>query len=248
MINQRTSKRRAAYYAGLNELYEPERYFLNACVAQTDAFLDIGVGAGRTTLHFQPRVARYVGVDYSQEMLRALRVRFPMIPQDDIAFADARSLPYEDSTFDRALFSANGIDYVPRGDRARVFFEIRRVLKHDGSFLFSTHNVDWNGLLDQFCVNVSDWRSPVAMAHRLRSHARNGMLNIRAKIESARLRGQGTLAERDARCCHTSYANELTELAECGFTHVRVFDFVGNEVDNAAALRSSPFMHFIVHC
>lgn len=246
LIKQRTSKTRAAYYAGLVELYAAERYFLETYVSPDSALLDIGVGAGRTTVHFEPRVAQYCAIDYSAEMLRAFRARFPAIPEKSVVLADARALPFYDGTFEQALFSNNGLDYVSRADRGRVLTEVRRVLKPGGYFLFSTHNIDWDGLIDSFCVKAEDWRRPLTLAHRLRAHARNGTLSIRSKIEAARVQGHGVIVERDARCCHTSYRRELEELAEQGFANVRAFDYAGTEVRDAASLRGSPFIHFIV--
>jgi hypothetical protein len=35
------------------------------------AMIDIGVGGGRTTHHFAPRVGRYLGIDYSTEIIKA---------------------------------------------------------------------------------------------------------------------------------------------------------------------------------
>ena len=40
------------------------------------AMIDIGVGGGRTTHHFAPRVGRYLGIDYSTEIIKACELRF----------------------------------------------------------------------------------------------------------------------------------------------------------------------------
>ena len=72
--------------------------------------LDIGVGGGRTTLHFAPLVKEYVGIDYSQNMIKACQERFAQV---SFQTADARSMGiFKDSTFDFILFSYNGIDYI----------------------------------------------------------------------------------------------------------------------------------------
>jgi SAM-dependent methyltransferase len=101
--------------------------------------LDIGVGGGRTSRLMLDLARTYKGVDYSPQMIDACRRRFP----DHAARfkeADARNLTFaEDDSFDVVLFSFNGIDYIPHEGRLRALAEIRRVLRPDGLFLFSTH-------------------------------------------------------------------------------------------------------------
>jgi SAM-dependent methyltransferase len=102
--------------------------------------LDIGVGAGRTTLHFAPRVRAYFGIDLSHAMIRTCRRRFP---GRNFQVADVRALPFGDGAFDFILFSFNGLDYVPADDRSRALQEIRRVGRAGGRFCFSAHNLAW---------------------------------------------------------------------------------------------------------
>jgi ubiquinone/menaquinone biosynthesis C-methylase UbiE len=107
--------------------------------------LDLGVGGGRTSMHFAPLVREYVGVDYSPAMIDACRERFAEANWN-AAFqvGDARSMPtLPDNTFDFILFSFNGIDSMQYADRARVFKEIKRVGKHDAIFYFSSHNMQY---------------------------------------------------------------------------------------------------------
>ena len=104
--------------------------------------LDLGVGGGRTTQHFAPVVAEYVGIDYSAEMVAACQKRFAASPDLRVEVGDARDLSqFEDNSFDFILFSFNGIDFVSHSDRLKVFQEIRRVGKPGGYFFFSSHNL-----------------------------------------------------------------------------------------------------------
>ena len=106
--------------------------------------LDIGVGGGRTTAYFLDRVGSYVGVDYSPELVEACRERFPGA---DVSLGDARHLArFPDGSFDFVLFSFNGIDYVSQHGRHQVLAEVRRVLATGGTWMFSTHNRDYERL------------------------------------------------------------------------------------------------------
>lgn len=130
------------HFAEQSDLFRPEASILERVRAalRTASMLDIGVGGGRTTLHFAPFARRYAGVDYSTAMITACRKRFP---SGDLLFcaADARALPFADRSFGFVLFSYNGIDYVPHGDRLRVLAEVGRVLEPGGYYAFSTHNL-----------------------------------------------------------------------------------------------------------
>jgi ubiquinone/menaquinone biosynthesis C-methylase UbiE len=104
-------------------------------------FLDIGIGAGRTTGALQDKVARYSGGDYSPAMVKLARKRFP---NADIDVADARDLKaHQDGSFDIALFSFNGIDSLAHEDRLQVLAAVKRVLAPGGVFIFCSHNRAW---------------------------------------------------------------------------------------------------------
>ena len=132
------------YYTQLNALQPAEQMMLDRYSEQLPTFrmLDIGVGAGRTTKHFQPRVAEYVGIDVSAEMIDACRNRFPQLPASTFQVCDARDLSvFEDDSFDFILFSFNGIDYVSHDDRLRILTEVHRVGVTGAIFCFSSHNL-----------------------------------------------------------------------------------------------------------
>jgi SAM-dependent methyltransferase len=100
--------------------------------------LDLGCGAGRTTVGLAGLGFQVVGLDLSPNLLALARGRF-----DGIAFhrGDAVRLPYRDSSFDAALFSYNGIDCIhPLEARLACLSEAHRVLRPGGLFVLSSHN------------------------------------------------------------------------------------------------------------
>ncbi|MDR4509839.1 MAG: class I SAM-dependent methyltransferase [Candidatus Brocadiaceae bacterium] len=100
--------------------------------------LDIGCGAGRTTLPLKNIGECYTGIDYSLDMIDVCKKRFP---NARFLHADVRNMGiFKDKTFDFVLFSYNGLDSISHEDRVKGLREIRRVLKHDGLFVFSSHN------------------------------------------------------------------------------------------------------------
>jgi len=72
--------------------------------------LDLGVGSGRTTPCLSAIAARYVGVDYAQEMIALCQEKFPRL---EFLVADASNLSvFAESTFDAVVMAFNGMDYV----------------------------------------------------------------------------------------------------------------------------------------
>lgn len=141
------------HYAQLSQLQPAEKTIFESLAPRLSQMkmLDIGVGGGRTTQHFAPAVAEYVGIDYSAEMITACQKRFPALPQAVFKVCDVRNLScFEDDSFDFILFSFNGIDYISHAERLAVFQEIARVGKPGGYFFFSSHNLQ--GLEQAFSI------------------------------------------------------------------------------------------------
>ncbi|MBD3347822.1 MAG: methyltransferase domain-containing protein [Candidatus Eisenbacteria bacterium] len=119
---------------------------LRILVAHRDAYwgkrvLDIGCGAGRTTEFMRTLDVTYVGVDYSERMVRECAARFP---DAECTQCDARDMScFGDESFDFVLFSNNGYDCLDHNDRLSALREINRVLKPGGLFVFSSHNKDY---------------------------------------------------------------------------------------------------------
>lgn len=112
-----------------------DRYFSDPDGASV---LDLGCGVGRTTRLLAEEGFDVVGVDVSEKMIREAEARFPSL---DFRVADAKDLDFPTETFDYALFSQCGLDYLhPERNRFLALLEVRRVLKPGGIFAFSSHN------------------------------------------------------------------------------------------------------------
>jgi SAM-dependent methyltransferase len=130
--------------------------------------LDIGCGAGRTTRFLCEWVGRYVGIDYSEEMVRICSEQHGHCQCE---VADARDLGiFDDGAFDVVLFSHNGLDAMPHEDRLNALAEIRRVLRAGGLLIFSTHNREYR--LARSEPGLTWTLDPCAMAKRLVRYAR----------------------------------------------------------------------------
>ena len=128
-----------SHYAALNYLTPCERLLFDQYIKPGMTVLDIGVGGGRTTPYLSEKASRYVGVDYSAEMIKTCRNKFPHL---EFEVADASELSgFSDGSFDAVIISFNGIDcLVPEERRWQCLRECSRVLRSGGVFIFSSHN------------------------------------------------------------------------------------------------------------
>jgi len=112
-----------------------QEYFPRA----TARVLDLGCGAGRTTIALARRGYRVTGIDMSDVLLAEGRRRYAEL---DLRLMDARNLEFPDAAFDAAIFSFNGIDCIyPVSARIQCMAEVLRVLKPRAPFLLSSHNL-----------------------------------------------------------------------------------------------------------
>ena len=222
--------------------------------------LDLGVGAGRTTVHFADRVALYVGVDYSQPMVAACRDRFPQDRYPDARFecGDARDLSgFDDASFDFVLFSFNGLDTVGDGaDRRRALDAIARVAAPGALLAFSSHNLLQfrSGASPTRAVAHAVWRARrrphtiVSERRRLKAAARSARRRRRQNPVVTSGADEGVIIEERPRWelhrrffddpdevirvtrYSTTPRRQVARLAEAGFDDVRVFDHEGREV------------------
>jgi SAM-dependent methyltransferase len=152
--------------------------------------LDLGVGTGRTIPMLAPLTDEYVAVDYLPEMVETSRERFPHVR---VELGDARSLDgHASGHYGLVHFSFNGIDAVDHEGRARIFSEMRRVVRDDGVVVFSTLNIEGPAYrerpwIPQAATNCSLPRAAVRTARawaavpldlarwmRIRSHGAHG--------------------------------------------------------------------------
>ena len=124
-------------------LWESEKMMIKKYFNPEKRILDIGCGAGRTTIGLYEFGYHFVeGLDLSEAMIvQARRISKEINYNITFRVGDVACLDYEDEIFEAALFSFNGIMQIPgRENRIKVLKEIKRVLKPRGHFLFTTHD------------------------------------------------------------------------------------------------------------
>lgn len=133
------------YYGTYATLQPPEETIFRILdpTLSTARMLDVGVGGGRTTAFFAPKVKFYAAFDYSEGMIERCKAKFAgRFPDAEFFVGDAKDLSrFEDQSFDFVLFSFNGVDHMPISSRVSFLREARRLLAPGGQLCFSTHNI-----------------------------------------------------------------------------------------------------------
>lgn len=127
------------HYAALNYLTPCEQLLFSTYLEPGMSILDLGVGGGRTTPYLSSIAGRYVGADYSPEMLAECRKKFPHL---EFHTADAADLSvFASSSLDAVVMAFNVLDNLnPVESRQAALREAYRVLKPHGVLIFSSHN------------------------------------------------------------------------------------------------------------
>ena len=253
-----------AEYASFDFVLWPEQRIFDELRTRlaSSRVLDIGVGAGRTTLRLAPLVAEYVGIDVSEKMIEVCRERFgrePGGPRFEVA--DVRDLgTFHDDAFDLVLFSFNGIDTVGGDeDRARSLHEIHRVTRPGGLYCFSSNNVTFalvgfspvRSVLHLLATRASvAARHPREVARVARAARRWGRINGSGRALGRR--GRGLVVEDRPRHEFSTefYRSDDTirvekyyihpdeqrrELGSVGFGNIRLFTPDGDEATQTSA-------------
>jgi ubiquinone/menaquinone biosynthesis C-methylase UbiE len=231
-------------YSDLYVLQKPEQTILNNFKDRLKKMkmLDIGVGGGRTTLHFAKIAKEYVAIDYSKNMISACKERFRDFPKwISFKVCDVRSMNvFENNYFDFVLFSFNGIDYISHKDRLKALREIKRVGRPDGYLFFSTHNLQRN-FEKEFKIA---WRkNPIPLSLSILTHfifkTLNGNVEKMKKTRDYLLIRDGDAYFR-LLVYYIKPEAQVNQLLETGFRNIKIYSLnTGDEITNKTELNSA---------
>jgi len=208
--------------------------------------LDIGIGAGRTTVYLAPLAKSYVGVDFSRPLIDFVNSTMPRVRAE---LGDMRDLSAFDSgTFDFVMGSFNVIDYVIHEDRIKTLSEVNRVLRPGGLFVFSSHNRSYEqagrGPKLEFSKDPArQLRMVFRWSRRLANHTR---------VKKYRVFNGDYAILNDVACdfsllhYHIDQSAQRRQLEQNNFTVLEVYDIVANSLDPAAVDTKSPYLMYVV--
>jgi ubiquinone/menaquinone biosynthesis C-methylase UbiE len=215
-----------------NELQKPESAVLEELRDKLPEMrmLDIGVGAGRTTKFFAPLAKEYVGIDFSSNMIKACRLKYPSLTFE---VGDARKLVhFNNQYFDFVMFSFNGIDNVEHEERLAILHEIRRVIRKNGIFCFSTLNLNAWRLKPPFRFS----KNPAKLYRSTYNFILNHKVweNLKQKKNPQHMMAYYRYKDYLIRNYFITPSEQLKQLKDAGFSNTKVYDL------NTGKLLSDP--------
>jgi ubiquinone/menaquinone biosynthesis C-methylase UbiE len=212
-------------YSGLNK---PELTIFNILKSKLPnmSMLDIGVGGGRTTEYFGLTAKRYIGVDYSNDMISICEKKFhDHLSKISFQVADARRLPFSNNSFDFVLFSFNGLDYVGAKDRIKILYEINRVTKNSGYFCFSSHNLNSASRYFSFHRSLNPIKifNEIKRIMSIRFYNRDKWKTLRNADLKAPIMFNDGAQKFFLNTYYITPSNQIMQLEESGFSNIQVF-------------------------
>ena len=211
----------------------------------TQPVLDIGVGAGRTSLYLTRLTSAYVGIDYSDAMVNHCRARFPGARFERCEAQDL-SL-FEDERFRFVLISFAALGAIGHMPRLRALRDIARVLEPGGVLAFSAHNrrcarVRGGPPLDRSRNPLTQAANVVRWIRRSRNHARMRSLEFDGN-EYALVNDPA----HDYTLLHYYIATDAQrrQLESTGFHLLEMYDHDGNTLVEGADDRASPMIWYV---
>jgi SAM-dependent methyltransferase len=159
------------------------------------------------------------------------------------------------------LFSYNGIDSFGHEDRMSALREIHRILRHDGIFCFSSHNLGWKDLYKLFRIRQEDKKEPNIIAginsfakrsySIFRLHIRNKSLFMKSHIERLRSKGHGLLYDNSLKgravIYYVTYQEQIRQLKEAGFGHISAYSTQGMKTSRQKELNKGGWIYYLCH-
>jgi len=207
--------------------------------------LDIGCGSGRTTAILKNLSNGYIGLDYSLEMVESCRRRFEGV---HFVHGDVREMnEFQDAEFDYVMFSFNGLDSINHESRLKGLREIRRILKQDGLFVFSSHNRNHRYAISHPKMGIS--KTPCKQAGdfiKFFRSMRNRLRNKEHQVFNEQYAIINDIAHNYAMLTYyIDKVNQLKQLKDEGFETVEMYDTIGNMLNWDSDDSDSAWIYYV---
>lgn len=124
----------AGHFSKTRAYFWPDAKFLLDYIKEGDSVLDLGCGNGRAFREITEKGAEYVGVDFSEELIKEAKF---IHPEGNFKVANALQLPFVDEFFDK-IYCFAVLHHIPSQELRKQFMEeAQRVLKPGGSFILT---------------------------------------------------------------------------------------------------------------
>ena len=122
-----------------DKLFPAEELIFQKYFKHGTSILDIGCGAGRTSIALALKGYSVTAMDLVPEMIESAKQQAGVQKvKIDFSVMDAVNMDYESESFDNILFSYNGLENIPgKANREKFFRDVFNILKPVGYFIFT---------------------------------------------------------------------------------------------------------------
>jgi len=122
-----------------DKLFPAEELIFQKYFKHSTSILDIGCGAGRTSIALALKDYSVTAMDLVPEMIESAKQQAGVQKvKIDFSVMDAVNMDYESESFDNILFSYNGLENIPKKENREKFFrDVFNILKPGGYFIFT---------------------------------------------------------------------------------------------------------------
>jgi ubiquinone/menaquinone biosynthesis C-methylase UbiE len=123
---------------GYEEYFIEEEKYIKENSSKNKSFLDIGCGDGRTLIFASNFFKKVYGIDYDEKSINDCKGNIKDLTNVQVFLEDAIKMHFEDNSLDVVFI---GLTFSNFGEsKNKILKEIKRILKDDGLFIFSTYN------------------------------------------------------------------------------------------------------------
>jgi ubiquinone/menaquinone biosynthesis C-methylase UbiE len=124
----------AGHFSKTRAYFWPDAKFLLDYIKEGDTVLDLGCGNGRAFRQMKERGAQYIGVDFSEELIKEAK---SIHSEADFRVGNALQLPFVDEFFDK-IYCFAVLHHIPSKQLRKQFMEeTQRVLKPGGVLILT---------------------------------------------------------------------------------------------------------------
>lgn len=123
------------FSATRQEIWPELTFLFEDYLTEDEKVLDLGCGNGRWFKLFQKKKIDYIGVDFSERLIKIAKRNYP---QTKFQTADILKLPFSNNYFDK-IYSIAVLHHIPSEElRLKSLKEAKRVLKPGGILILTT--------------------------------------------------------------------------------------------------------------
>jgi ubiquinone/menaquinone biosynthesis C-methylase UbiE len=121
-------------------LFREEQRLLDKYIGDNARVLDLGCGEGRSLRQLAQKTKYLVGIDHDKKTVEKARRDLSDLTDIQIVHSEGTNLPFDSEYFDNALCLGT---FTNLGEeRVKVLYELKRVLKIDGSIIITAYSED----------------------------------------------------------------------------------------------------------